>query len=1001
MPEAQITPLDTGNDLYRYTRKDWRGTGIDNFTNPPGQNPDRFLALTNIMPPQTNTLLRRWGYRSFKPKLDLGASIADDEATPSANAAAVLKARRLYDYENQTLNERTIIATASDGTGSTSITDKAIYWDANGTATTIFTPAAGARHPRLVLSRDYAYFLDGIAGDTKKWTLQWQYSLADANNASGGNTVYDAAAGSNLTTLQAGMSITITGFVTGANNGTFTVVSSTATSVTVNNAAGVAETHAATITLSNVSTKWGIDAPTTALLVGTPSGGGALSFALSAAANASGGNTVYTGTSLSTLLASTIVTIAGFVTGANNGTFTVVSSTSTTVTVNNPSGVAETHAATLTTNNRVYPTTQTNGWAANAHVGSYEGGVDQGFFFGLDSATTGSYTNPSNVFDGNESTYASATRQHTHAYNGCVWAFSALSTTLNNITLNVLSEVPTSGTDGQIVTKRSAGIYYTIDGGTTWVQVYDVANRPKQWDHIALPNAQDLSKVFVMAFLDGHDDMYHKVYEINIEGATVGNGPVTLFAGRRYYTVFGNSQTGHLSDLSPISPSTNAVSGGVIPLSGIPTSTDTQVDFRLILATADGGDPSVLYLLTEIDDNTTTVFQDGVPETDLILANTYLFTDDNGFEFGVVDNSPAPNGDFPTKHLGRIFMVTGQFIRYSKNIAELTTNTGIIAGRYEEAWPADNQLDISNTAEIAKGLLSDGQTLYVGTSRHIRRITGDSADTFSQPEIVFNEVGLVNQDVWHIVFLEDTPVGAMWLTPDYRVIISDFNTYRDVGTPIQTTLNTINKSADANSWASFFSDGVYNFYMLAIPTGVNTDPDTLCIFDLRMKEWFIWSLADSMISGLFYFNLGGVPRWLVVDSNGKIRLFDKTTARDREGDTTPIGISHTITTTWLDCGDPEVRKAINELEVETLVTGTLVSIVGASTAAEFNSPTTVRANVPLVANIFGDLKTFFVGYPAVDRFYKLTFTATSDGSSTPTDILLGEYSLVLYPIHRF
>jgi len=923
MPDAQITPLESEKGLYRYTRRDWRGAGIDNFTNPPGQNPDRFLALTNIMPPETNSLLRRWGYRSFKPQLDTGSSIASDEHTPSANAAAVLKARHLYDYENQTLAERTVIATVADATGTGSLTNKVIYWDGSGVAQTIFTPAALATNPRCVISRDYAFFTDGVSGDLQKWHI------------------------------------------------------------------------------TNGSSNWGIVAPTSALLVGTPSGGGALSFALSAAATASGGNTVYTGTGLDALLASTIVTIAGFSTSANNGTFTVVSSTSTTVTVNNPSGVSETSAATLTTANRVYPATQTNGWGPNAHVGSYEGGVDQGFFFGLDSSTTGSYTNPGNVFDGDESTYASATRQHTHAYNGCVWAFSALSSTLNNITLNVLSEVPTSGTDGQTVTKRSAGIYYTIDGGTNWVQVYDVANRPKQWDHIALPDGQDLSKVYVMAFLDGHDDMYHKVYEINIEGATVGNGPVTLFSGRRYYVVFGNSVTGHLSDLSPISPSTNAVSGGVIPLSGIPVSGDSQVDMRLILATADGGDPSILYLLTEIDDNTTTVFQDGVPEQDLLLANTYLFTDDNGFEFGVADNTPPPNGDFPIKHLGRLFMIDGQFIVFSKSIAELTTNTGIIAGRYEEAWPADNQLDISSTAEVPKGLLSDGQTLYVGTSRHIRRITGDSAATFSQPEIVFNEVGLVNQDVWNIVFMEGTPLGAMWMTPDYRVILSDFNTYQDVGTPIQATLNTINKAADSNAWATFVNDGVYNFYLLAIPTGSNTDPDTICVFDLRLKEWFIWSLADSLISGLFYFNLFGVPRWLMVDSNGKVRLFDKTTVTDRSGDTTPVGIAHTITTTWLDLGDPLTRKAINELEVETSIAGTLVTVLGATTAAEFNSPVTVRSSAALAANIYGDYKTFFVGYPAVDRFYKITFTATSDGSSTPSDILLGEYSIVLYPLNRY
>lgn len=80
---------------------------------------------------------------------------------------------------------------------------------------------------------------------------------------------------------------------------------------------------------------------------------------LSAAANASGGNTQYTGTITgggTNNYAGASVTVAGFVNGVNNGAFTVVSNTTTTITLNNASGTAETHAGTVsgtpsTTNN--------------------------------------------------------------------------------------------------------------------------------------------------------------------------------------------------------------------------------------------------------------------------------------------------------------------------------------------------------------------------------------------------------------------------------------------------------------------------------------------------------------------------------------------------------------------------------------------------------------------------------------------------------------------------
>jgi hypothetical protein len=70
---------------------------------------------------------------------------------------------------------------------------------------------------------------------------------------------------------------------------------------------------------------------------------------LSSVANASGGTTVYTGTitgGTSNAFIGITFVIAGFTTGANNGTFVCTASSATTLTLNNASGVAETHAAT-------------------------------------------------------------------------------------------------------------------------------------------------------------------------------------------------------------------------------------------------------------------------------------------------------------------------------------------------------------------------------------------------------------------------------------------------------------------------------------------------------------------------------------------------------------------------------------------------------------------------------------------------------------------------------
>lgn len=82
----------------------------------------------------------------------------------------------------------------------------------------------------------------------------------------------------------------------------------------------------------------------------------ATSFVLSAVANASGGNSVYTGTITgggANAFAGIVFIVAGFVTAANNGSFICTASTATTLTLANAVGVAETHAGTATSDDAV------------------------------------------------------------------------------------------------------------------------------------------------------------------------------------------------------------------------------------------------------------------------------------------------------------------------------------------------------------------------------------------------------------------------------------------------------------------------------------------------------------------------------------------------------------------------------------------------------------------------------------------------------------------------
>src|SRR5262245_17761609 len=205
------------------------------------------------------------------------------------------------------------------------------------------------------------------------------------------------------------------------------------------------------------------------------------------------------------------------------------------------------------------PTATLNGWGPNAHVGSYEEGVNQGYGWGLDSSTTAPYTNPSNATDTSSTTYAYSAQQHTHKYSGCVYTFPAVANSGVARALNIASQVPPSGTDNFIVTTRSAGVWYSINGGTSWTQVYNSQNRTRRVDSLSVSASQDLSKVQVMVFSDAHDDMYHNVYDINITEPTHTAGfinPEYIVVGVTYAPP-GSSSTVTYSNTTMVGSTTN------------------------------------------------------------------------------------------------------------------------------------------------------------------------------------------------------------------------------------------------------------------------------------------------------------------------------------------------------------------------------------------------------------------------------------------------------------
>ena len=212
-------------------------------------------------------------------------------------------------------------------------------------------------------------------------------NLTSVANAAGGNTVYTGTITGGAGNALVGDTVVVAGFTRGADNGMFTCTASTATTITLNNAGGIAQTHAATATI------------TTTVYTGTITGGTGNAF-----------------------LGKTVV-VTGFANAANNGTFVANASTATTLTLSNKAGITETDPGTAT----VETGTSTN----TVYTGTITGGTGNGF--AGDSFTIAGFTNAGNngTFTCTGSTATTLTCSNAAGVNETNTGTATTSSTLN------------------------------------------------------------------------------------------------------------------------------------------------------------------------------------------------------------------------------------------------------------------------------------------------------------------------------------------------------------------------------------------------------------------------------------------------------------------------------------------------------------------------------------------------------------------------------------------
>lgn len=481
-----------------------------------------------------------------------------------------------------------------------------------------------------------------------------------------------------------------------------------------------------------------------------------------------------------------------------------------------------------------------------------------------------------------------------------------------------------------------------------------------------------------------------------------------------------------------------------ITVPGASHGLDPQVDTVVLLATSDGGDVGTLYQVTTIPLSSFTlsggvysyVYSDTLPDSfnsatniynttnTLLNSNIWAEEDNAGNSFGISLNTPpvATSFLYPIVHQGRMFATDGKSLFFSKSLDEVTTSTGLITSKWEECWPGDYVLPLALGNEQIQGLISDGTNLHIGTEKSIFTLYGTSPSNFEVPSVAFAETGIMSNDAWSVIYAEGQPSGFVWITPDFKVMHSDFSTYREIGTPIYPILQTMYSNLKKYTKVVSFSQGPYNFVVLSFNRNGDTNfQPEFWIWESRLQKWYQWVLNGNAIGQYTtvytpfvyqtpaYSTTSPFPSgskklyfWALNGTTVYLQYFDPSLVCDYTlGNNRTVNIPWSVQTSWQDCGDNTAIKVVNEVEFTGDDGPLTVTLLGATSSYQFETlgGVTLASGVSKQGPIFalGTQKFYCAGSPTAAKYYSLQFAPVTPGIG-PT--VLSSFELEYYPMAR-
>jgi hypothetical protein len=310
--------------------------------------------------------------------------------------------------------------------------------------------------------------------------------------------------------------------------------------------------------------------------------------------------------------------------------------------------------------------------------------------------------------------------------------------------------------------------------------------------------------------------------------ATPGSAPVLgntgsgnlsgVYRARTSFLIL--DEFGDVVSESPIGPASGAspdLTTEKLSVSGVPVSTDSDVNARRIYRTLTGG--SVYFHWLDLDGNTLTTFTDDAQDAALstLSAPDYL-----GVPPGATD---AVQMKIITEWRGRLWGVSSARPDY---VLYTPADTPY-------AWPAANSLIVQPLGADSEGnvaFMRRRDELGIAKRDSISKIIGSDETNF-EPKNIINGVGCVAQET--VVIIRDT---AYFLSEDgvYTWGADGLNSIsKEHVDPWFTKDTYFNRSKFSTAFAKW--NQKYDLYELHLPSPSQTTLDRWVAYDVRKKIW--------------------------------------------------------------------------------------------------------------------------------------------------------------------